>query len=332
MKTINYPILLSLCRFFCAGIIIFTFAACEQESLPEFNESDLKFNISGENHVADNSKKVIIRSEGMSFTAPAEIKSGWNTFRYENATGNPHFFVIEKLPEGKTVEDSKAEVVPVFQEGMDLIGAGQPEEALEVFYSLPGWYWQVVLQGGPGLVSSGMAAESTVYMTPGDYVIECYVKTGNGVFHSSIGMIEGIHVSEETSKIKEPQSTLDISISSTSGIQINSKIRPGQHVVSVYFEDQVVHEHFLGHDLHLVRLSPDADIDALNDWMNWSDPDQFKTPAPEGVEFLGGMQELPAGDTGYFTSILKPGTYAFISEVPDPIGKNMFKIFEVPQQ
>lgn len=331
MKT-NYSIILRLCRTVCAGILIFAFAACEQESLPSLTENDLKINISGENPETDNSNKVIIKSEGMSFTAPEEIKSGWNTFRYENGTSNPHFFVIEKLPEGKTVEDSKAEVVPVFQEGMDLIGAGQPEEALAVFFSLPAWYWQVVLQGGPGLVSPGHAAESTVYMTPGDYVIECYVKTPNGVFHSSLGMIEGIHVSEETSKIQEPKSTMDLSISSTSGIQINSKIRPGQHVVSVYFEDQVVHEHFLGHDVHLVRLSPDADIDALNAWMNWSDPDQFKTPAPEGVEFLGGMQELPAGETGYFTAILKPGSYAFISEVPDPMGKNMFKMFEVPQQ
>ncbi|TBW27121.1 hypothetical protein [Gramella sp. KN1008] len=331
MKTINYPIILWLCRILCGAILIIALAACEKESLTGLNESDLKVNIAGENPDANNSKKVVIKSEGMSFTAPEEIQSGWNTFRYENGTSNPHFFVIEKLPAGKTVEDSKAEVVPVFQEGMDLIEAGLDDEALAVFFSLPAWYWEVVLQGGPGLVSPGTAAESTVYMTPGDYVIECYVKTGNGIFHSTIGMIEGIHVSEETSKIKEPESTLDINISSTSGIQFKSDIRPGQHVVSVYFEDQVVHEHFLGHDVHLVKLSPEADIDALNAWMNWKDPDQFKTPAPEGVEFLGGMQELPAGETGYFTAILKPGTYAFISEVPDPMSKNMFKIFEVPQ-
>lgn len=328
MKTTNYP---WLCRIICAAILILTFTACEKENLSNLNEKDLKINISGENQIAGNSKKVIITSEGMSFDAPEEIKSGWNTFRYENGTGHPHFFVIEKLPEGKTVEDSKREVVPIFQEGMDLIGAGYPEEALAVFYSLPSWYWEVVLQGGPGLVSPGMSTESTVYMTPGNYVIECYVKTGNGVFHSSLGMIAGIHVSEETSQTREPQSTLDINISSTSGIQIKSDIRPGQHVVSVHFEDQVVHEHFLGHDLHLVKLSPDADINALNAWMNWSDPNQFKTPAPGGVEFLGGMQELPAGNTGYFTTVLKPGSYAFISEVPDPMGKNMFKIFEVPQ-
>ncbi len=64
-----------------------------------------------------------------------------------------------------------------------------------------------------------------------------------------------------------------------------------------------------------------------------TDPDPFKTPAPHGVEFLGGMQDLPATkanlSAGYFDAHLKPGTYAFIAEVPDPISKNMFKVFTV---
>jgi hypothetical protein len=331
MKTSIYSTCRMLSRYFFLGLILSVLAACEKENIVPINENDLKTEISENADRSHNSKKVIIRSEGMNFIAPEEIKSGWNTFRYENGTGNPHFFVIEKLPEGKTVEDSKAEVVPVFQAGMDLIAEGKIEEAMGVFFSLPAWYWEVVLQGGPGLVSPGMAAESTVYMTPGDYVIECYIKTGNGVFHSSIGMIEGIHVSEKTTGIKAPKPTINLNISSTSGIEISGKLRPGHHTFSVYFEDQIVHEHFLGHDIHLVKLSTDAETDALNAWMNWADPSQFKTPAPEGVEFLGGMQELPAEGTGYFSAKLTPGTYALISEVPDPESKNMFKIFEIPQ-
>jgi len=67
-----------------------------------------------------------------------------------------------------------------------------------------------------------------------------------------------------------------------------------------------------------------------------TDPDPFKTPAPQGVDFLGGMEDLPAVEgkyeshMGYFDAHLKPGTYAFIAEVPDPISKNMFKVFTVP--
>ena len=53
-----------------------------------------------------------------------------------------------------------------------------------------------------------------------------------------------------------------------------------------------------------------------------TDPDPFKTPAPQGVDFLGGMEDLPAVEgkyeshMGYFDAHLKPGTYAFIAEVP----------------
>lgn len=70
--------------------------------------------------------------------------------------------------------------------------------------------------------------------------------------------------------------------------------------------------------------------------MNWADPAGFISPAPEGVVFMGGIQELPAlegkpnSSVGYFEAHLKPGTYAFISEVPDPTGKNMLQVFNVP--
>ncbi|MFV8225492.1 hypothetical protein [Christiangramia aquimixticola] len=329
MKTIYSSNRLKALYFLLLSLLISIFTACEKEDISNLESEVTTVNLSGEDS-PENSKKIIVKSEGMNFIVPREINSGWNTFRYENGTANPHFFVIEKLPEGKTVEDSKNEIVPLFQAGMDLIGQGKPDEAMNVFFSLPSWYWGVVLQGGPGLVSPNRAAESTVYMTPGNYVIECYVKTKNGIFHSSIGMIEGIKVNDKPSKIKEPKSTIDLSISSTNGIQVSGKIRPGHHVVSVYFEDQATYGHFLGHDVHLVKLSPEANIDELNTWMNWMDPDQFKTPAPDGVEFMGGMQELPHSQKGYFSVNLTPGTYAWISEVPDPRSKNMLKTFTVP--
>lgn len=332
MKTSIFSTSLRFPRYLFLGFILSVLAACEKEPIDSISENDLKSEIYRDAEKSQNPNKVLIRSEGMNFIAPDEIKSGWNTFRYENGTGNPHFFVIEKLPEGKTVEDSKAEVAPLFQEGMDLITEGKFDEAMAVFFSLPAWYWEVVLQGGPGLVSPGMAAESMVYMTPGNYVIECYLKTPNGVFHSSIGMAKGIHVTEESTSIREPKPSLRINISSNSGIELSGKLRPGHHEVAVYYEDQAVYGNFVGHDVHLVRLSSSADLVALNNWMNWIDPAQFKTPAPEGVEFLGGMQELPAGGTGYFSVNLTPGTYALISEVPDPESKNMFRIFEIPQQ
>jgi hypothetical protein len=40
---------------------------------------------------------------------------------------------------------------------------------------------------------------------------------------------------------------------------------------------------------------------------------------------------MPAGSKGYFEVDLVPGSYAFISEVPNAKSKNMFQSFEVSE-
>lgn len=276
---------------------------------------------------------VDVVSTGMNFQAPHEIPSGWTTFRYHNATGMTHFAQLELLPAGIGVADQQLEVAPVFQQGMDLLNAGLFNEALAAFGTLPAWFFQVVFTGGPGLTAPGHTSETTVYLEPGTYLLECYMKM-DGVFHSfdSDGdgevMVREIVVTAERSPTREPVPTLELAISSAHGIEVDTDIRPGRHTVAVHFRDQTVHEHFLGHDVHLVRLRDDTDMAALATWMNWTGPTGLEAPAP--AEFLGGIGDMPAGSTGYINVLLTPGRYAWIAEVPDPAGKNMLKTFTVP--
>ena len=95
------------------------------------------------------------------------------------------------------------------------------------------------------------------------------------------------------------------------------------------FIDQIAHEHFLGHDVNLVKLADNANLEELESWMNWSDPKGLISPSPEGVTFLGGANDMPAGSMGYFEVDLVPGNYALISEVPNSMSKNMLKTFVV---
>ena len=97
--------------------------------------------------------------------------------------------------------------------------------------------------------------------------------------------------------------------------------------VNDYYEKS--HENFIWHDLNLVKLSDSANEDELEAWMNWADPKGLITPAPNGVTFLGGVNDMPAESIGYFTVDLEPGRYAFISEVPNTKSKGLFKTFEV---
>ena len=64
---------------------------------------------------------VEIITNHMDFQMPDTIKSGWNTFLYRNLSTQTHFFLIDKYPDGKTLEDAKTFVVPYFENGMKLI-------------------------------------------------------------------------------------------------------------------------------------------------------------------------------------------------------------------
>ena len=106
-------------------------------------------------------------------------------------------------------------------------------------------------------------------------------------------------------------------------------IQQGEHIFSVEFKDQITHENFVGHDVNLVKIKDDFDISILESWVNWSDPKGLITPAPEGVTFLGGVNDSPAGSVGYFYANLEAGTYAFISEVPNTLKKGMLNVFTI---
>lgn len=276
---------------------------------------------------------VEVTARGLEFDAPDEIPSGWTTFRFNNDSGMIHFAVLQRLPEGMALKDQQEQVAPVFQKGMDLLNAGETDAAMEKFGELPEWFGRIVFTSGPGFTSTGQAAETSVYLEPGTYLLECYVKTG-GVFHSynpspsAYGMVHELTVTDESSSAAEPGATLTITLSSSRGIEVQGDPTPGEHTVAVYFEDQKIHENFLGHDVHLARLENDTDIEELAIWMDWSQPMGLETPAP--AEFLGGTHEIPAGGTAYFTVRLDPGRYAWIAEVPSPAEKGMLKIFTVP--
>lgn len=268
-----------------------------------------------------------IVSKGMDFISPDTISSGWNTFYYDNRSNETHFFLLDKYPEDKSIEDTEKEVGPVFQEGMDLISQGKTEEGYEAFNRLPEWFFNVVFVGGSGLLSPNKSSLTTLKLEPGYYIMECYVKMADGTFHSNMGMVKALVVSTEESGNMPPQANVKIDISSTDGIVYSGLPGKGKQVLSVFYKDQITHENFVGHDLNLVKYNDGADLEILESWMNWADPAGLISPAPEGFTFIGGVNDLPAGSTGYFEVDLEPGNYAFISEVPNALKKNLLKTF-----
>ncbi len=275
----------------------------------------------------DNAIEIV--TNAMDFQMKDTIPSGWNTFRYINKSPETHFFLVEKYPEGKTKEDAEKEVLPVFQKGMDFLNQNKPNDAQDEFTKLPGWFSKVVFTGGCGLVSPNQSCEVSLKLDPGYYILECYVKNKDGIFHSAMGMTKALVVSDNNSDYTPTTPDIQLSISGADGIVSPDTIKKGKTTFAVYFKDQKVHENFVGHDMNLVRLNENYDIHELEKWMNWMDPKGLINPAPQGFTFLGGVNDSPAGSIGYFTADLEPGNYALISEVPNASDKGMLKTFSV---
>ncbi|OIP52171.1 MAG: hypothetical protein COZ75_06670 [Flavobacteriaceae bacterium CG_4_8_14_3_um_filter_34_10] len=279
----------------------------------------------------ENQNVIEIVTANMDFQMPDTIPSGWNTFRYKNLSPQTHFFLIDKYPEGKTSEDAEKIVAPVFDSAMKLIMEGKSEEGYAEFAKLPKWFSEVVFVGGSGLLSPNQVGETTLHLKPGKYILECYVKMSNGVFHTSMGMTKDIVVTPTDSGNYEWISDIDITISSTDGIVFNDTISAGKQVFSVFYKDQIVYENFVGHDINLVKMDEHTNLNELENWMNWADPKGLIEPAPKGFTFMGGVNDMPEGSIGFFSATLEPGNYALISEVPNSLSKNLLKTFVIPK-
>lgn len=301
------------------AFMVIVFYACKSEK----KQPEAQINVPEKENIVE------VLTTNMEFQMPDTIQSGWNTFRYINKSPQTHFFTIEKYPDGKTMDDVNNLVIPYFDSGMKLLNEGKQEEGFAEFGKLPEWFGEVVILGGVALVSPGETAETSFKLSPGYYFIECYVKMENGVFHASMGMFSDFYVSQEDTGNKEAKADYSIEISSTDGIVFNQDVSKGEKIFSVYFKDQIVHENFAGHDVNLGKLDENADLDEIDKWMNWVDPKGLIEPAPAGVTFLGGVNNMPAGEKGYFKANLKPGKYILISEVPNAKSKKMLKTFEV---
>lgn len=262
-----------------------------------------------------------------------------------NASDAVHFGLIERLPRGKTVEDSEREVVPVFQDAMDLVAEGDREAGFGRLEGLPTWYEDVEFNGGPGLLSPGRTVEATMQLEPGTYAIECYVKDADGVFHTTKGMISGFTVTEEDSGAPEPVSSVAVTVSSERGFEVSGQCEPGRQTIAVFFEDQTAHGNGLGHDLHIGQIrsirgpqdrrdwDPErsgtgveedfARRDRMAAWVNWVTALDGAAP----VTFYGGVQDMPAGSVAYVTVDLDGGMYALVAEVDDPAAKGLLQLF-----
>lgn len=247
-------------------------------------------------------------------TGTDTIPAGWTTFRLVNASPFVHFIFFDYLPGDRTSEDLLSDVSPVFQESSYLLMEGKNEEAMAAFSQLPEWFEGLVFRGGTGYTSPGLTAETTLFMAPGNYVMECYIKMPDGTYHWNMGMYKDLHVTADTTGAEAPQSP-DIEITVTDeGLQVNGEPETGEQLVAVHFEEE--NPGLIGKDVHLAKLDESTDALEVAEWLDFMTAEGLVSTAenPGPAQFIGGSHEMPKGNTAYFTVKLDPGRYVWIAE------------------
>lgn len=267
---------------------------------------------------------VDIIAEDYEFTAPDSAASGWTTLQLHNQGAENHLFTLVRLPEGLTYAAYETDVVaaydsvwPLFVDGtIDRSEVGQRLEPL-----LPDWYPSKIVQpGGVSLVSPGEKAQTTVNLRPGEYVLLCYVLTPEGQFHALRGMAAPLTVYGATSDRGPPDADQMLTLANLR-LEGAGPTSPGRHTIAVRFERDPEgtgagegHQH-----LHLARLDRETSTADLLEWVSEWIGENPAAPAP--VEFLGGAQHMPEGNTAYVTVDLDAGRYAWILGVPPEHGE-----------
>ena len=275
--------------------------------------------VPGEAQTHDMHMSVVeVDAEDYAFRIPAEIRSGWNTFRLANAGEEHHFMLIARLPDGITFDDYVTDVIVPFSHVWYQLRDGVigQEAAMPMLGEhLPDWFWTVEFHGGPGFLAPGGSAEATVYLEPGSYVVECYVRTADGEFHSMEGMLDPLEVVADPSGQAPPAAGLRVRVSEE-GMMLDGQPTAGRTTFEAHFVD--LPEGTFGHDVQVLRLDDDVLLDDVLQWLNFLNVDGLTNPVPG--TFVGGINMMPAGSTGYFTVDLEPGRHLLVAQYTGVMG------------
>lgn len=227
--------------------------------------------------------RLTIVAKDFTYELPAQLQAGLTTITLKNEGAEPHHAQFARVNDDVTDE----QIMAALQQG--------PDAALAL----------VTLPGGPAVIPPGQSTEVTIDLTPGRYLVLCFVPSHDGVPHAAKGMISMTQVVANAARpAATPKADLTITLQDFS-FTMPDQLKAGPQVW------QVVNQGPQPHEIALIKLADGKTMDDVMAWMH--DP-----MGPPPFEDAGGMQGLTAGSTGFFHVNLKPGVYVALCHIPDP--------------
>jgi len=222
---------------------------------------------------------VHVAGEDFKFDAPDIIPAGLTEFKFLNKGPALHHLAIVKLNGGKTIDDLRAA----------LANPGPP----------PSWVKQY---GGANAPVPGEESNATLNLTPGNYVLICFVDIG-GPPHFAKGMVRALQVVPSKKPVSNPSASVTMTLYDYS-FKLSGPIRAGMRTIRVRNAGKQPHE------VQLVQLAPGKTVKEFLDWIG-------KPEGPPPGKAMGGVAGMEPGMTEYFTAGFTPGKYGLICFLPD---------------
>jgi uncharacterized cupredoxin-like copper-binding protein/plastocyanin len=226
---------------------------------------------------------VTINATDYAFAAADTIVAGLTTFRLINAGREPHQAVVTGSPT-KTFAELEA--------------------ALMVEGPIPDW---LTFPAAPGVVAAGDSSIVTTNVTPGNYVIVCFIPSPDGKLHVAKGMFRRlVVVAAPQGAGAAPEPTADVTVTlSDYAFTLSTPLTAGTHTIRVENAGPQLHE------FTVERLLPGK---TLADWQAWMAGGMRGRPPAEPA---GGLVGPAKGQAGWLILTLQPGNYLLNCYVPD---------------
>jgi hypothetical protein len=234
---------------------------------------------------------VTITATDYAFAAVDTIPGGLTTMRMVNQGREPHQAVVYGAP-GKTFAELEAVAMP----------KGSDAEWLHAFLAIHPTF--------PGGVSATIGPDTSVVtlnLTPGNYVIACFIPSPDGKWHVQKGMYRRLVVipaAAGATAAAEPQSDLTVTLSDYA-FTTSAPVTAGTHTIRIENTGPQIHE------LAVERLAPGK---TLADWQRWAQGGMKGEPVSIPI---GGFAGPDQGKVGWVTLTFTPGDYLFLCYVPD---------------
>jgi hypothetical protein len=227
---------------------------------------------------------VTITATDYAFGTPDTIQAGLTTFRLHNPGREPHQAVIAGAP-GMTFAELETALVK----------------------AAPTMFAGLTIPVGAGAVGSGDSSIVTADLTPGNYLVLCYIPSPDGRPHVMKGMYRRLVVipaAAGAARPAEPKADLTVTLSDYA-FALSAPLTAGTHTIRVENNGPQLHE------VTIERLQPGK---SLADWQQWIAGGMRGTPPTEPA---GGFTGPDKGKVGWLTITLPPGNYLLLCYVPD---------------